>query len=85
MDLRVQHQFTWIGLLPPDCADSQRPLTHWHEEISRKPHMPIWPLAAHCACTALGSVGLSLLTQAGIAPQQLPTSFTAQSPSLRQL
>ena len=37
------------------------------------------PLAAHCACTPCGSVGLPLLTQAGIAPQQLPTFFTMQS------
>ncbi|MEJ1096906.1 MULTISPECIES: hypothetical protein [unclassified Pseudoxanthomonas] len=81
----MQHQFTWTGRVLPDCSDSQRPLTHWQDEISWNPHIPIWPLAAHCARTAWGSVGLSLLTQAGIVPQQLPTSFTAQSLLLRQL
>jgi hypothetical protein len=42
------------------------------------------PSRAHCALTAAGSVGLSLFTQAGIAPQQLPTFFTAQSSLVRQ-
>ncbi|MGV8931880.1 MAG: hypothetical protein ACOH1R_07190 [Luteimonas sp.] len=43
------------------------------------------PLFAHCDCTAAGSTGLSLLTQAGISPQQLPTFFTAQSALVLQL
>lgn len=43
------------------------------------------PLAWHCACTPLGSVALLTLTQAGNAPQQLPTFFTVQSASLRQV
>jgi hypothetical protein len=54
-------------------------LSHWQALISAKPQTLIIPLAAQAACTAAGSVGLSLLTQAGIAPQQLPTFFTAQS------
>ena len=60
-------------------SDSQRPLTHWQAVTSAKPQTPMRPLAAHCACTPCGSVGLFLFTQAGIAPQQLPTFFTAQS------
>lgn len=43
------------------------------------------PLAWHCACTPLGSVALLTLTQAGNAPQQLPTFFTVQSASVRQV
>jgi len=43
------------------------------------------PSFAHCDCTAAGSAGLSLLTQAGISPQQLPTFFTVQSVSALQL
>jgi hypothetical protein len=76
MDLRVEHHWT-CGAAPP--AGAHWPLSHWQELISAKPQTLIIPLAAHAACTAAGSVGLSLLTQAGIAPQQLPTFFTAQS------
>lgn len=43
------------------------------------------PLAWHCASTPLGSVALLTLTQAGKAPQQLPTFFTVQSASVRQV
>ncbi|KTF36646.1 hypothetical protein LMG919_10425 [Xanthomonas vesicatoria] len=39
------------------------------------------PLDWHCAITPCGSVGLVTLTQAGNAPQQLPTFFTVQSAS----
>src|SRR5690606_3193786 len=42
------------------------------------------PSARHCACTAAGSTAASRGTQAGMAPQQLPTFFTTQSASLRQ-
>jgi hypothetical protein len=76
MDLRVEHHWT-CGAAPP--AGAHWPLSHWQALISAKPQTLIIPLAAHAACTAAGSVGLSLLTQAGIAPQQLPTFFTAQS------
>ncbi|SOO25989.1 conserved exported hypothetical protein [Xanthomonas phaseoli pv. phaseoli] len=43
------------------------------------------PPAWHCASTPLGSVALLTLTQAGNAPQQLPTFFTVQSASVRQV
>jgi hypothetical protein len=76
MDLRVEHHWT-CGAVPP--AGAHWPLSHWQALISAKPQTLIIPLAAQAACTAAGSVGLSLLTQAGIAPQQLPTFFTAQS------
>jgi hypothetical protein len=66
-------------------ASTHWPLSHWQAEISLKPQTPIMPLALHCACTAAGSVGLSLLTQAGMAPQQLPTFLIAQSELVLQL
>jgi hypothetical protein len=76
MDLRVEHHWT-CDAAPP--AGAHWPLSHWQALISAKPQTLIIPLAAQAACTAAGSVGLSLLTQAGMAPQQLPTFFTAQS------
>ncbi len=91
MDLRVQHHCTLVagsdgpGRSLIDVAAMHLSLLHWQAEISRNPHTPAMPLAWHCACTAAGSVGLSLLTQAGIAPQQLPTSLTAQSALVLQL
>src|SRR3546814_2104115 len=63
---------------------SQRPALHEQLLISRNPHTPTRPSFAHCDCTAAGSTGLSLLTQAGIAPQQLPTFLTVQSLSALQ-
>src|SRR3546814_16033135 len=65
-------------------AGSQRPALHEQLLISRNPHTPTRPSFAHCDCTAAGSTGLSLLTQAGIAPQQLPTFLTVQSLSALQ-
>src|SRR3546814_7220954 len=65
-------------------AGSQRPALHEQLLISRNPHTPTRPSFAHCDCTAAGSTGLSLWTQAGIAPQQLPTFLTAQSLSALQ-
>src|SRR3546814_14468735 len=65
-------------------AGSQRPALHEQLLISRNPHTPTRPSFAHCDCTAAGSTGLSLLTQAGIAPQQLPTFLTVQPLSVLQ-
>ena len=76
VDLLVEHHCTGSG---EGESASQRPLTHWQALTSLKPQTLAMPLAAHCARTPCGSVGLLRLTQAGIAPQQLPTSFTAQS------
>jgi hypothetical protein len=77
-----QHQ----RVTPPvaDCG-SQRLATQLHAAMSTNPQIEDIPLRAHSACTAAGSVGLSLLTQAGIMPQQLPTFLTAQSASALQL
>ncbi|MCD0245192.1 hypothetical protein JWH04_11400 [Xanthomonas melonis] len=61
------------------------PETHWQPLISWNPHTLIIPLDWHCAITPAGSVGLLTLTQAGNAPQQLPTFLTVQSASTLQV
>src|SRR3546814_6304830 len=90
VDLFVKHHGFAFGCGESDCCGmgasvgSQRPALHEQLLISRNPHTPTRPSFAHCDCTAAGSTGLSLLTQAGIAPQQLPTFLTAQSLSALQ-
>ncbi|CEE18226.1 conserved hypothetical protein [Xanthomonas citri pv. citri] len=92
VDVRVKHQWTVsvggvAGRSVSACASfaAHWPATHWQALISRKPHTLIMPPAWHCASTPLGSVALLTLTQAGNAPQQLPTFFTVQSASVRQV
>src|SRR3546814_20848529 len=85
VDLCVKHQSFAFGCGESDCCGmrasvgSQRPALHEQLLISRNPHTPTRPSFAHCDCTAAGSTGLSLLTQAGTAPPKLPTFLTAQS------
>src|SRR5690606_26131115 len=70
---------------PAEAAGSQVLATQEQAWISLKPHTLAMPDSAQAACTAAGSGWASTFTQAGKWPQQLPTFFTAQSVSTRQL
>ena len=61
------------------------PRLHVQPSSAGKPQTDIVPLRLHSACTPFGSVGLLAFTQAGMVPQQLPTSFTTQSALVLQL
>ncbi|MDQ3228343.1 MAG: hypothetical protein M3Q13_01215 [Pseudomonadota bacterium] len=92
MQLREQHQRSVCDGGAPltetstgSCSEMHCPFAQVQVLISLKPQTDAIPLRAHSARTAAGSVRLFRLTQAGIAPQQLPTSLTTQSALVRQV